>query len=158
MCISAHGRRYRALTCPGELVHEAQESDWILKSSTQCHDKAQTSSLSYVVCLARGEHRRNEMTVSESYGTPDETSLTDNPDVRTAHARPSQHTQRPRGGLRRVLGLLAGLIVLAMLSVLAYNLATSYFALNGAWYGPLRIQVGSGRVSLEAYMDISTYL
>lgn len=98
------------------------------------------------------------MTVSESYGTPDETSLTDNPDVRTAHARPSQHTQRLRSGLRRVLGLLAGLTVLAMLGVLAYNLATSYFALNGAWYGPLRIQVGSGRVSLEAYMDISTYL
>ena len=98
------------------------------------------------------------MNVSESYGAPDETSLTDNPDVRTAHARPSQHTQRPRGGLRRVLGLLSGLIVLAMLGVLAYNLATSYFALNGAWYGPLRIQVGSGRVSLEAYMDISTYL
>ena len=98
------------------------------------------------------------MSVSESYGTPDETSLTDSPDVRTAHVRPSQHTRRPRRRLRRGLGLLAGLTVLAMLGVLAYNFATSYFALNGAWYGPLRMQVGSGRVSLEAYIDISTYL
>jgi len=96
--------------------------------------------------------------VSESYGTPDETSLTDSPDVRTAHAQLSQHTRRPRRGLRRGLGLLAGLTVLAMLGVLAYNFATSYFSLNGAWYGPLRMQVGSARVSLEAYMDISTYL
>lgn len=101
------------------------------------------------------------MTVSESYGTPDETSLTASPDVRTAHTQPArsaQHTQRPRRGLRRGLGVLAGLTVLAILGVLAYNLATSYFALNGAWYGPLRMQVGSARVSLEAYMNISTYL
>jgi hypothetical protein len=52
----------------------------------------------------------------------------------------------------------AGLIVLALAGVLAYNLATSYFALNGAWYGPLRVQVGPGRGSLEAYIDIATYL
>jgi hypothetical protein len=56
------------------------------------------------------------------------------------------------------LGLLAGLIVLAVVSVLAYNVATSYFALNGAWYGPLRVQVGPATVSLEAYMDLATYL
>lgn len=91
---------------------------------------------------------------------PDETPWTDGPDARTARTR---HPRRgPRRGLRREfrrgLGLLAGLVVLAIVGVLAYNFATSYFALNGAWYGPLRMQVGSGRVSLEAYMDISTYL
>jgi hypothetical protein len=99
------------------------------------------------------------MSVSESYGTPDETSPTNSPDERTALARRSQHARRPRRGLRRGLGLLlAGLIVLALVGTLAYNFATSYFALNGAWYGPLQLHVGSGRVSLEAYMDISTYL
>jgi len=68
---------------------------------------------------------------------------------------PSGHPQR---GLRRGLGLLAGLLGLAVVVVLAYNVGTSYFALNGAWYGPLRVQVGPATVSLEAYMDLATYL
>jgi hypothetical protein len=56
------------------------------------------------------------------------------------------------------VGLLAGLIVLAVVSVLAYNVGTSYFALNGAWYGPLQLQVGPATISVEAYMDLTTYL
>jgi hypothetical protein len=56
------------------------------------------------------------------------------------------------------VGLLAGLLALAVVGVLAYNLGTSYFALNGAWYGPLRAQVGPATISLEAYMDLATYL
>jgi len=56
------------------------------------------------------------------------------------------------------LGLLAGLLALAVVGVLAYNLGTSYFALNGAWYGPLRMQVGPATISVEAYMDLATYL
>jgi hypothetical protein len=52
------------------------------------------------------------------------------------------------------VGLLTGLIVLAVMSMLAYNFTTSYFALNGAWYGPLRVQVGPATVSLEAYMGL----
>ena len=86
------------------------------------------------------------MGASESYRKPTETPRTDGPGARAAHTR------------RRGLGLLAGLIVLAMVGVLAYNFTTNYFALNGVWYGPLRMHVGSGRVSLEAYMNISTYL
>jgi hypothetical protein len=81
-----------------------------------------------------------------------ETPRTDGPEERTAPPR------RPRRGLRRGLGLLAGLLVLAVVGVVAYNAGTSYFALNGAWYGPLRVQVGPGRVSLEASMDLATYL
>jgi hypothetical protein len=73
-------------------------------------------------------------------------------------AGPQKRTARPRRGLRRGLGLLAGLLALAVVGVLAYNAGTSYFALNGAWYGPLRVQVGPGRVALEAYMDLATYL
>ena len=58
----------------------------------------------------------------------------------------------------RGLGLLAGLLALAVVSVLAYNVGTSYFALNGAWYGPLQVQVGPATISVEAYMDLTTYL
>jgi hypothetical protein len=76
----------------------------------------------------------------------------DGPMARTAPSR------RPQRWLPRGLGLLAGLIVLAVVGVLAYNVATSYFALNGAWYGPLRVQVGPATVSAEAYMDLATYL
>jgi hypothetical protein len=100
------------------------------------------------------------MSASELYGTPqetleetaEETPRTDGPQAHTTR------TRRPRRGLRRGLGLLAGLLALAVVGVLAYNLGTSYFALNGAWYGPLQVQVGPGRVSLEAYMDLATYL
>ena len=71
---------------------------------------------------------------------------------------PKAPSGRPRRGLRRGLGLLAGLLTLAVVGVLAYNAGTSYFALNGAWYGPLRVQVGPATVSLEASMDLATYL
>jgi hypothetical protein len=92
------------------------------------------------------------MSAIEPYSTADlreETPRRDGPMVRTAP---------PRRGLRRGLGLLVGLIVLAGMSVPAYNFATSYFALNGAWYGPLRVQVGPATISVEAYMDLATYL
>jgi hypothetical protein len=92
------------------------------------------------------------MSVSEPYDTPEATPRTDGPRLRM------ERTRRSRRGLRRGLGLLTGLIMLAMVGVLAYNVGTSYFALNGTWYGPLRVQVGPGRVSLEAYMDLATYL
>jgi hypothetical protein len=82
----------------------------------------------------------------------EESPQTGGPQTRTAHPR------RPGRGVRRGLGLLAGLLALAVVGVLAYNAGTSYFALNGAWYGPLRVQVGPGRVSLEASMDLATYL
>ncbi len=95
------------------------------------------------------------MSTSESYAmsqeTAEETPQTDGPRARTTRPRRSR-------GPWRGLGLLAGLLALAVVGVLAYNVATSYFALNGAWYGPLRVQVGPGRVSLEVYMDLATYL
>jgi len=100
------------------------------------------------------------MSVSELSGAPHEAPRTDadGPDERTARTQHARRPRRPQRGLRRGLGLLAGLIMLAMVGALAYNFTTSYFALNGTWYGPLRMQVGPAHVSLEAYMDISTYL
>jgi hypothetical protein len=100
------------------------------------------------------------MSAAEPYGMSaealkeglEETPRTDSPVAQTAPPR------RPRRGLRRGLGLLAGLIALAVVGVLAYNVGTSYFALNGEWYGPLRMQVGPATVSVEAYMDLATYL
>jgi len=71
---------------------------------------------------------------------------------------PKAPSGRPQRGLRRGLGLLAGLLGLAVVGALAYNVGTSYFALNGAWYGPLRVQVGPATASVEAYMDLATYL
>ena len=104
------------------------------------------------------------MSAVEPYGTAnlrEETSeeLSEKETPRSGSpAAPSGHPRRPRRGLRRGLGLLTGLIALAVVGVLAYNVGTSYFALNGAWYGPLRVQVGPATVSLEAYMDLATYL
>ena len=97
------------------------------------------------------------MNTSESYrALPDETSADEDPqpyssDARTAHAL---RVRRPGRGW----GLLAGLVVLAIVGVLAYNFATSYFALNGAWYGPMRMQVGPGPClagGLHGYLDLS---
>jgi hypothetical protein len=93
------------------------------------------------------------MSVSEPYSTPQET-----PEKVHRTDGPAARPRRPQRGLRRGVGLLAGLLALAVVGVLAYNAGTSYFALNGAWYGPLRVQVGPGRVTLEAYMDLATYL
>ena len=66
------------------------------------------------------------MSAAEPYGTAylrqeipeEETPRRDDPQPRTAPPR------RPRRGLRRGLGLLAGLIVLAVVSVLAYNVGS----------------------------------
>jgi len=93
------------------------------------------------------------MSESQSYRISQETleeRLEESPQTDGPRAR----TARPRRGL----GLLAGLLVLAVVGVLAYNAGTSYFALNGAWYGPLRVQVGPATVSVEAYVDLATYL
>jgi hypothetical protein len=98
------------------------------------------------------EQRGHAMSRSEPSSTPEETPWTHEPQGRPAHLL------SPRRGLRRSLGLLAGLIVMAVLAAFAYNFATSYFALNGAWYGPLQVQVGPSRVSLEAYLSLSTSL
>jgi hypothetical protein len=95
------------------------------------------------------------MSAAERYGMSQE-ALEERLEESSQTAGPQKRMARARRG--RGLGLLAGLIALAVVGVLAYNVGTSYFALNGAWYGPLRVQVGPGRVSLEVYMDLATYL
>jgi hypothetical protein len=95
------------------------------------------------------------MSAAESYGMSQE-ALEERLEESSQTAGPQKRMARARRG--RGLGLLAGLIALAVVGVLAYNVGTSYFALNGAWYGPLRVQIGPATVSLEAYMDLATYL
>jgi hypothetical protein len=83
---------------------------------------------------------------------PEEASRTDGPQARMARSG------RPQQGLRRGVGLLAGFVGLALVGVLAYNVGTSYFALNGEWYGPSQMHVGPATISVETYMDLATYL
>ncbi len=97
------------------------------------------------------------MSAAEPYGTANVREEISEEETPRSNG-PEAPSGRPQRGLRRGLGLLAGLLGLAVVGVLAYNVATSYFALNGAWYGPLRVQVGPATVSLEAYMDLATYL
>jgi hypothetical protein len=95
------------------------------------------------------------MSAAERYGMSQE-ALEERREESSQTAGPQKRMARARRG--RGLGLLAGLIALAVVGVLAYNVGTSYFALNGAWYGPLRVQVGPATISVEAYMDLATYL
>jgi hypothetical protein len=68
--------------------------------------------------------------------------------------------KRPRRSrLGRRFGALAVLLIVAVVAgVFLYNFLTAYFAVNGTWYGPLKLQVGPTTVTLQAYADLSTYL
>jgi hypothetical protein len=50
------------------------------------------------------------------------------------------------------------LLILAVVAgIFLYNVLTAYFAVNGTWYGPMKLQVGPTTVTLQAYMDLSTH-
>ena len=64
---------------------------------------------------------------------------------------------RSRG--RRALVALAVLLIVAVVAgIFLYNFLTAYFAVNGTWYGPMKLQVGPTTVTLQAYVDLSTHL
>jgi hypothetical protein len=50
------------------------------------------------------------------------------------------------------------LIVAVVAGIFLYNFLTAYFAVNGTWYGPMKLQVGPTTVTLQVYMDLSTYV
>ena len=49
------------------------------------------------------------------------------------------------------------LIVAVVAGIFLYNFLTAYFAVNGTWYGPMKLQAGPTTVTLQVYMDLSTY-
>jgi hypothetical protein len=56
------------------------------------------------------------------------------------------------------VALAALLIVAVVAGIFLYNFFTAYFAVNGTWYGPMKLQVGPTTVTLQAYVDLSTHL
>jgi hypothetical protein len=74
-------------------------------------------------------------------------------------AAPRARRPRRRARAGRALVALTILLILAVVAgVLLYNYLTAYFAVNGTWYGPMKLQVGPTTVTLQAYMDLSTHL
>ena len=69
----------------------------------------------------------------------------------------ARRPHRSRAG-RALVALTALLIVAIVAGVLLYNFLTAYFAVNGTWNGPMKLQVGPTTVTLQAYMDLSTHL
>jgi hypothetical protein len=69
----------------------------------------------------------------------------------------AKRPSRSRG--RRTLAALAVLLIVAVVAgIFLYNFLTAYFAVNGTWYGPMKLQVGPTTVTLQAYVDLSTHL
>ena len=69
----------------------------------------------------------------------------------------TEKASRSRG--RWALGAIAALLIVAVVAgIFLYNFLTAYFAVNGTWYGPMKLQVGPTTVTLQAYVDLSTHL
>lgn len=64
--------------------------------------------------------------------------------------------KRPPSYPRRII---AGMLVLALAlgSIAAYYSSSGFFNANGIWYGMLVIQTGSRTLTIETYMDVSTW-
>lgn len=65
-------------------------------------------------------------------------------------------SRRPQSYLRRII---AGMLVLtlALGSIAAYYSLSGFFNANGLWYGTMAIQTGSRTLTIEIYMDVSTW-
>jgi hypothetical protein len=81
-------------------------------------------------------------------------------DFPTDPAVASPRARRPRRSrLGRALIVLSALLIVAVVAgVFLYNFLTAYFAMNGTWYGPMKLQAGPTTVTLQVYMDLSTYI
>jgi hypothetical protein len=55
------------------------------------------------------------------------------------------------------LAIVGGILVLAIIAVALYYALTGFFNANGTWYGPMRVTSGIAAVSIETYMDVSTF-
>jgi hypothetical protein len=68
----------------------------------------------------------------------------------------SSSSAKPRSRSLR-LAIAAGILVLAIIAVALYYALTGFFNANGTWYGPMRVTSGIASVSIETYMDVSTF-
>jgi hypothetical protein len=67
----------------------------------------------------------------------------------------TEQASRSRG--RWALGAIAALLIVAVVAdIFLYNFLTAYFAVNGTWYGPMKLQVGPTTLTLQAYVNLST--
>jgi len=82
------------------------------------------------------------------------------PDYPTDPAVAAPRANRPpRSRGRGALVALAALLIVAVVAgIFLYNFLTAYLAVNGTWYGPMKLQVGPTTVTLQAYVDLSTHL
>jgi hypothetical protein len=55
------------------------------------------------------------------------------------------------------LAVVGGLLVLAIVAAVAYYALSGFFNANGTWYGPMHVKTGAGTVTIETYMDDSTF-
>jgi hypothetical protein len=81
-------------------------------------------------------------------------------DYPTDPATASPRARRPRRSrARRALVALPVLLIVAVVAgVFLYNFLTAYFAVNGTWYGPMKLQAGPTTVTLQVYLNLSTYM
>ncbi len=57
----------------------------------------------------------------------------------------------------RWVAIVGGVLVVAIVAAAAYYALSGFFNANGTWYGPMRVKSGVGTVSIETYMDASTF-
>ncbi len=55
------------------------------------------------------------------------------------------------------LAVVGGILVLAIIAAAAYYALSGFFNANGTWYGPMHVKSGAGTVTIETYMDASTF-
>lgn len=107
------------------------------------------------VMKRRAQERIHTVSAEQPYGQYGSSS--DYPTYPGKVAAPAQRKRRSRFGC--ALGAIAILLIVAVVAgVFLYNFLTAYFAVNGTWYGPMKLQVGPTTVTLQAYVDLSTHL
>jgi hypothetical protein len=74
---------------------------------------------------------------------------------RQDHAVSTDRTKRQSPLVGRLV--IGGLLVLAIVVIAAYYLLSGFFNANGTWYGTMHVTSGSTTVSIETYMEVSTF-
>ncbi len=70
-------------------------------------------------------------------------------------AAPSGRTKQQSPAFGRAI--VGGLLVLAIVALAAYYALSGFFNANGTWYGTMQIHSGGKTISIETYMEVSTF-